>query len=808
MFQSILLKNRFFIIVAMCCSFPLLQAQVSYCLPEYNGNPGQNKVDFCNAFRLGAIQSLDSDAATNAEYWQDFTHLSTDLHEGDTYTLEVQAGERQDPTFGDTIAVWIDYNQDGDFEDSEEKLGEVDKLDAFETATISFTVPAGVTSGPTRLRVCTAYFFTDLSPCGRVFTTGETEDYSVNIVTGVWIPTSSELQKATAGLSYNYNLSAEHGVQPYQWTLAANSLGLAIDAQTGQLNGVIPAQSGGASYTLDVSVSDAGGGSFDKSFSLYVTQQAQPLPFFDDFEAGSLDEYILSHGLDARSSIGDEATSGTRGLQLDAQPGDTNWSVTKAVADDPDQWPGDQKYQTLLLREVIVTGLSSIDVSFDYKIHNASVNSWYTNLVFEWSDDGGNSWQIASGSGAESTGIYRSETAGSFQNTDFQIQGFDATGQAPFYFRLRWLVKWSRDDTIPTWITVDDLELKASPAQPALQIATATLPDAEENQPYENGAGASVQLEASGGVKPYQWSLDQGTMPAGLNLNASNGKLTGIPAKGSANTYSLTFKVSDALGKSELVTLSLLVQQSASPVTPLDITTVQLPKAQVGQGYQTFLNASGGTAPYAWSMSGAPSWLTLDSQSGELTNSTAIPSSDAGQVFTLQISISDAGTPTSMSDTQSLTLEIEPQVIPLSISTSSLSVATEEVGYSAVLQAQGGKAPYSWSLVAGSFPQGVSFGSSGLIAGAPLKLSAGDYTLTLRVSDSLGQTADQNFTLQVVAAASGSGTQPQLPGSSTSSGGGGCSLFPASDKGALILFSFLLGVLAVSRLVGLLPSKR
>jgi hypothetical protein len=78
----------------------------------------------------------------------------------------------------------------------------------------------------------------------------------------------------------------------------------------------------------------------------------------------------------------------------------------------------------------------------------------------------------------------------------------------------------------------------------------------------------------------------------------------------------------------------------------------------------------------------------------------------------------------------------------LSISSaSSLPTATIAVAYSLNLTATGGTPPYTWSITTGNLPAGLSLaGTSGAISGTPTIV--GSFTFNLRVTDSLGTTAD------------------------------------------------------------------
>jgi hypothetical protein len=85
---------------------------------------------------------------------------------------------------------------------------------------------------------------------------------------------------------------------------------------------------------------------------------------------------------------------------------------------------------------------------------------------------------------------------------------------------------------------------------------------------------------------------------------------------------------------------------------------------------------------------------------------------------------------------------------PLEITTTTLADGTFEDAYSAALAATGGRAPYSWSLAAGSLPGGITLNADGTLTGTPTEQGAFDFTA--RVTDSLANTADQPLNLGVV----------------------------------------------------------
>ncbi|MGC2638716.1 MAG: IPT/TIG domain-containing protein [Acidobacteriaceae bacterium] len=96
-------------------------------------------------------------------------------------------------------------------------------------------------------------------------------------------------------------------------------------------------------------------------------------------------------------------------------------------------------------------------------------------------------------------------------------------------------------------------------------------------------------------------------------------------------------------------------------------------------------------------------------------------------------------------------------VAGLAIVTSALPNATVGKTYAATVDATGGVAPYNWSVASGSLPAGLSLSSGGTIAGAATK--TGVAALDLRATDSKGATAEEAYSLDVVAQQS-SGPSP------------------------------------------------
>jgi hypothetical protein len=165
---------------------------------------------------------------------------------------------------------------------------------------------------------------------------------------------------------------------------------------------------------------------------------------------------------------------------------------------------------------------------------------------------------------------------------------------------------------------------------------------------------------------------------------------------------------------------------------PLEITTPSsLPSVTIGTAYSTTLTATGGTTPYAWSVSAGapPSGLTLSS-AGVLSGT---PTAAGPVSFTAKVSDASAQTATAP-------LQITILPVPLQITTTSpLPSGQTSVAYSTTLTATGGTTPYTWSVSTGASPSGLTLTSGGLLSGTPT--AAGPFSFTAKVTDAGAQTA-------------------------------------------------------------------
>jgi hypothetical protein len=270
----------------------------------------------------------------------------------------------------------------------------------------------------------------------------------------------------------------------------------------------------------------------------------------------------------------------------------------------------------------------------------------------------------------------------------------------------------------------------------ALSISIASLPQGLVGSSYTGN------FTAVGGASPYTWSVSSGQLPPGLTLGANTGVLSGTPT--ASGNYSFGIKLIDSSSsvQSATTTVSLPVVTAAPVTAPLSITSTSIPAGTIGSAYSTLLQSSGGTAPYAWSITsgGLPNGLSLSATTGLIFGT---PTAVGTTKFTA--AIADSSNP-SQTKSVSLTLVVAPT--PLVITTSGLPSGTIGSTYTTLLQATGGIAPYAWSITSGSLPAGLSLAAAtGIISGTPT--TVGTFTFTATTADAGTQTKSVSLSIVI-----------------------------------------------------------
>lgn len=199
----------------------------------------------------------------------------TSLESNNTYSFSINEDECDGPPYyGNGCAIWIDYNQDGDFGDAGEQVfAEPAPSTSPRTIAGSFTVPAGAVLGHTGMRIIVAEGFWggNLTPC-MAYEYGETEDYRINIIPQQFptITGNDEVCQGSAGNIYY----TEPGKTGYAWMVSAG--GTITGGGTTLDNNITVTWTGPGPQTVSVNYNNSSG--FPSPSPAVYNVQVNPLP--------------------------------------------------------------------------------------------------------------------------------------------------------------------------------------------------------------------------------------------------------------------------------------------------------------------------------------------------------------------------------------------------------------------------------------------------------------------------------------------------------------------------------------------------
>jgi uncharacterized protein (TIGR03437 family) len=240
------------------------------------------------------------------------------------------------------------------------------------------------------------------------------------------------------------------------------------------------------------------------------------------------------------------------------------------------------------------------------------------------------------------------------------------------------------------------------------------FPDGYVGTPYVG----TVNLTVSGGVPPYRLSPWRGC-PSWYR-SADGQVVTGTPTQ--VESYDCEVMVADAGGRTGKAMTSIRILEGISLGGPS-----VLPNGFVGRSYITFFPLTGpAQSPLEWTVpSGSiPSGLTLTGEGilqGQPTT---------GGYFSFQLIVKDA---VGRSATNSYSVEILPSP---KLSADSLADGKQNQPYSQQLKVTGGTPGYTFSMIGGSLPPGITLAKSGGLSGTPTL--PGLYKFTVEVTDTRG----------------------------------------------------------------------
>jgi formylglycine-generating enzyme required for sulfatase activity len=514
------------------------------------------------------------------------------------------------------------------------------------------------------------------------------------------------------------------GAAPFTWSATpALPAGLTMNTTTGLVSGNLTAVPG--NYTLAIKVSDANTRNATANFTVTITSRppvvwVTPEELPDGKELDNYSQILEVEGgkpsytfaLKTGSALPNGITlNATTGL-LSGKPTVANDYTFTIVASDTGN-PVMTAECTFTLKVLPygmeITGPATASGKQYTALTPADFNVTGGASPFTWSTAPALPASLSINS---STGIISGNLTAAPGNTTVVVKVTDAN---------------SRNATANFTVTI-------TPRDPVVWSTSEALPDGKELDAY------SQNLTVSGGWAPYKFTRQSGTLPGGITLNATTGRLAGTANATSEGNYTFTVNATDSGNPviSELRTFTLTIAPYGLSVNGSTAISGQQYTAISPETY----TASGGAASYTWSATGLPTTLSINATTGIVSgNLTAAPGN-----YTVNITVTD-------NKSQKASLPVAVSILPSQLewqTSSTLPNGKVSFAYTQNLSVTQGKPPYTYVLANGSsLPPGLALNSTtGVISGRPTTAGTSNFTITAGDSGT-ATPANRAFTLTI-----------------------------------------------------------
>ncbi|MBI2838124.1 MAG: S8 family serine peptidase [Acidobacteria bacterium] len=268
---------------------------------------------------------------------------------------------------------------------------------------------------------------------------------------------------------------------------------------------------------------------------------------------------------------------------------------------------------------------------------------------------------------------------------------------------------------------------------PDIKLSPSALPAARAGVDYDQ------TLSATGGAPPYSYSILDGALPEGISLDTATGALFGTPI--GAMEASFTVIALDSAGCLGMRPYSLTVKAGCPPIL---IAPTSLPPTTVGETYLATVGASGGFPPYEFELASGtlPPGLDLNADTGQIGGRPTSPGTFDFEIIAIDaegcdgsarysIGVAAAGCPI---------ITLLPESLPGGV-----------VGeaYGLTLAADGGTAPYVYTVSSGGLPAGIGLMEGGALTG--LAQQSGEFVFFVTATDAAGCAGGREYTLTIAA---------------------------------------------------------
>ncbi len=354
----------------------------------------------------------------------------------------------------------------------------------------------------------------------------------LDVVLGPLNISNTALPIATQNAAYSATFEGSGGVPPYQWSFASTvTLGLTLNASNGVLSGT-PASAG--AFGIPVTITDSIGENFTRAYTLQV---AAPLSVLTTSLPNGAPGVAYSQALTAGGGQAPYSWSASglpAALQIDPSTGRIS-GVPAANGTSQVNVQVTDYGQRMASRTLALTVGPGVVITNTYLAFGA-VNTAYSQTLTAAGGVPPYVWSLGAG-GSLPPGLSLNTATGVISGTPadassltFSVKVTDSVGDTGFgTFTINILAPLRMGGPNPLPVSV--------------------------------GAKISHDFSASGGQPPYRWSA--ANLPAGLNLDASSGTLSGAMATAGSSTFAL--RVADALGHSLTDGITVIAQATAIP---------------------------------------------------------------------------------------------------------------------------------------------------------------------------------------------------------------------------------------------------
>ncbi len=758
--------------------------------------------------RMGALADTEYVSTRNATATGDDT-VGSDDEEGVTMSAGYNLGSSSSLTVVTTnltgtpayLNAWVDWNDNGVFTDAGEQITTNVAIPSGTTAsmqTVSFTVPVNAVPGGrgARFRFCNVQNPTPLGAAGM----GEVEDYLLNVFCPTITVSPTSLTTPTVGTPYSAAVTVTGGTAPHSFAVSNGSLpaGLTLNATTGVISGT---PTSGASQTFTIRATDLHDCLGTRTYTL--APLCTPISISPATMTSGTVGVFYSQTLSAAGGTAPyslwSVTSGTlpAGLSLNAATGVISGTPTASVSPPTNitvrvsDTYGCQGTQVISLKICPVVTLSPTSLPA------ATVGSAYSQTISGGGGATPYTYTISSGSlpvwatlnagTGVISGLPNNTTTASFiiRATDangcsgtraYSItpscptisvtpsapvpgtvgtaysQALTASGGNAAYTWTTVSGAWPTGLSLSSTGVISGTPTAANGAGASVTVRVTDVYGCTKDQTVTlkicpvitvnptslaNGAvGLSYNqtISASGSTSAYIYSVSSGSLPSWATLNASSGTITGTPSSSTSASFSIL--ATDASGCTGTRSFSI------TPTCPsISISPETAAPARMGVAYSQTLTATGGTGAYTWSTvsGGWPLGLSM--------NSSGVISGTPLLITALPVSVTVRATDIyGCSSTREVSIVVCPVITP---SPSTLPNGTVGSPYSQIITALVGVVPFTFSISAGSLPDGLTINSlTGIISGTPT--SSANAVFTVRVTDLLGCIGTRSYSVTPV----------------------------------------------------------